>query len=70
MLFQKADSVMSDRPDAIQENDQKILVFYPADEKVGSSVIKQIATKMCELNVLSSILVLKGTTSIARRELE
>ena len=33
-------------------------------------MIKQIATKMCELNVLNSIVVLKGATSIARRELE
>jgi DNA-directed RNA polymerase I, II, and III subunit RPABC1 len=46
------------------------LVFYPGDDKVGSNTIKQIATKMCELNVLTAIVVLKGTTSIARKELE
>ena len=33
-------------------------------------MIKQIATKMCELNVLQAIVVLKGTTNIARKELE
>ena len=56
--------------DSIQINDHKILVFYPSDDKVGSSTIKQIATKMCELNVLTAIVVLKGTTSIARKELD
>ena len=45
-------------------------MFYPGDEKVGSNTIKQIATKMCELNVLTAIVVLKGTTSIARKELD
>ena len=51
------------------DSEQKILVFYPSD-KVGSNVIKMIATKMCELNVLVSIVVIKGSTSIARKELD
>ena len=37
---------------------------------MGSNVIKQIALKMCDLSVLNSIVILKGTTSIARKELE
>ena len=56
--------------DSFHVNDSKILVFYPSDDKVGSNVIKQIATKMCELSVLTAIVVLKGTTSIARKELD
>ena len=52
------------------DSEQKILVFYPSDDKVGSNVIKMIATKMCELNVLVSIVVIKGSTSIARKELD
>ena len=56
--------------DSIQANEQKILVFYPGDDKVGSSVIKMIATKMCELNVLVAIVVHRGATSIAKKELD
>ena len=56
--------------DAIQVNDNKILVFYPSDDKIGSNVIKMIATKMCELNVLTSIVIIKQSTNIARKELD
>ena len=72
MLFQKSDAIDQSQTsaDTFAINEQKILVFYPGDDKVGSNTIKQIATKMCELNVLTAIVVLKGTTSIARKELE
>ena len=66
MLFQKP-SESENTTDLIES---KILVFYPSDDKVSSQVIKSIATKMCELNVLTSIVVMKGTTNIARKELE
>ena len=70
MLFQKPEAANDTQSDAIQVNENKILVFYPSDDKVGSNVIKQIATKMCELNVLVSIVIIKSTTNIARKELE
>ena len=72
MLFQKNEPIDPSQAstDTFAINEQKILVFYPGDDKVGSNTIKQIATKMCELNVLTAIVVLKGTTSIARKELE
>ena len=74
MLFQKSDcpdpSQDTSTTDAFASSEQKILVFYPSEEKVGSNVIKQIATKMCELNVLQAIVILKGATTIARRELD
>ena len=41
MLFSKPEATNeSQMSDAIQVNENKILVFYPADDKVGSNVIK------------------------------
>ena len=72
MLFQKAECLDQSQvsSDTFAASEHKILVFYPSEEKVGSNVIKQIATKMCELNVLQAIVILKGATTIARRELD
>ena len=70
MLVTKDDSVDPASQPLEELQEQKILVFWPNEEKVSSGVIKQIAAKMCELNVLNSIIVLRSTTSVARRELD
>ena len=55
-LFQLSETTKTNTQ---QITDHNILVFYPDDVKVGASVITQIATKMGELNVFRSIVVIK-----------
>ena len=46
---------------------EKILVFFPDQEKLGTEGLNNIAIAMIQNNVSSAIVVIKGTTQITRR---
>lgn len=46
---------------------QKILVFFPDQEKLNKEGIELIQISMIENKVYNSVVVIKGTTSISRR---
>lgn len=54
---------------AVVEDDssQKILVFFPDQEKLNIEGINSISLVMLENNVSNAIVVIKGTTSISKR---
>ena len=45
----------------------KILVFFPDQEKLGTEGLNNIAIAMLQNNVSNAIVVIKGTTQITRR---
>lgn len=52
------------------DDEAKIFVFFPDNDKLNSDTIKQISLMMLQHNVYNSIIVYKSTTQISRRELE
>lgn len=49
------------------EQADKLLVFFPENEKMNVDLLKRITQKMLELNVYNSIIVIKGTTQVSRK---
>ena len=47
--------------------DDKIFVFFPDQDKLGTDGLHKIALVMLENNVSNSIVIIKGTTQITRR---
>jgi DNA-directed RNA polymerase I, II, and III subunit RPABC1 len=46
---------------------EKILVFFPDNDKLGTDGLNNIAVAMLKNNVTNAIVVIKGTTQITRR---
>ena len=73
MLFQKPSDPKSEnvlKPLDMIDLEQKILVYYPEEDKVGASYIKKIALKMCDLQVTNAVVILKNSTNLAKKEIE
>ena len=52
---------------ASSDEQQKLIVFFPDQDKLNMQALKQIALKMLEINCFNAIVVIKGATQISRR---
>ena len=50
-----------------EDSVEKILVFFPDQEKLGQDGLNNIAIAMLQNNVSNAIVIIKGTTQITRR---
>lgn len=46
---------------------QKLIVFFPDTEKLNVQYLQQIALKMLEISCVNAIVIIKGTTLIAKK---
>ncbi|CDW81674.1 polymerase ii (dna directed) polypeptide e [Stylonychia lemnae] len=54
----------------VSDEAQRLIVFFPDQDKLNMQALKQIALKMIEINCFNSVVVIKGATQISRRELD
>jgi DNA-directed RNA polymerase I, II, and III subunit RPABC1 len=46
---------------------QKLAVFFPNVDKLNKAALTQITLKMIDINAMSAIIVVKGSTNIAKK---
>ena len=48
-------------------NTEKLLLFFPDQDKINAKALQQIAMKMIEIECMNAMVILKGTTPIAKK---
>lgn len=56
-----------DEAEVGNEQQQKLIVFFPDSDKLNMEQLKKITLKMIEVNCFNAIVIIKGATQISRR---
>ena len=67
LLVEKRPQNEGEGGETVPEDTQKLIVFFPDQDKLNMQALKQIALKMLEINCFNAIVVIKGSTQISRR---
>ena len=67
MVERRKDQQLAASEFALEEENQKMVVFFPDVEKLNMADLKQIALKMIETNCFNSIVIVKSASQVSQK---